>query len=90
MSNLQEKTLYHKIQGGLMSCNHYEFVLSKKDRHFINSRDHNFCVLCLAEQEGPMTQEQIGKYFGLTKMRISQIEKQAKDKLRRKKNLLSY
>ena len=66
-----------------MGCKHYENILTTKDRHFINSEEHNNCVCCLAENEGPMTQEEIGNYMGLTKMRISQIEKQAKEKLRK-------
>jgi transcriptional regulator with XRE-family HTH domain len=34
------------------------------------------------EEEGPMTQEQVGQYLGVTKEWISQIEKSALKKLR--------
>ena len=72
-----------------MSCKHYDFVLLDKDRDFISSKEHNNCVICLVEDKGPMTQEQVGKYLGLTKMRISQIERQAIQKLKKKKYLFS-
>ena len=70
-----------------MSCEHYDFILTEKDRHFISSQPHNNCVNCLAKDKGPMTQEEVGKYLSLTKMRISQIERKALDKLRKRKNL---
>lgn len=65
-----------------MACKHFKIKLEKEDRHFINSEEHNNCVFCLIDEKGPMTQEQVGKYIGLTKMRISQIERQAIKKLR--------
>jgi hypothetical protein len=63
-------------------CKHYDFVMSQEHRHYINSSQHDNCVLCVAETEGPMTQEQVGSYFGVTKERISQIESAALKKLR--------
>lgn len=71
-----------------MSCPHYPFTLETEDRHFIPSQDHNNCVLCLVNDKGSMTQEQVGNYLGLTKMRISQIERQALKKLEKRKHLL--
>lgn len=59
-------------------------VLTEEDRYYIDAKDHNNCVLCLVEAKGSMTQEEVGKYFGLSKMRISQIEKQAIKKLQKK------
>ena len=70
-----------------MSCSHYACTLTQTDRHFISSQDHNNCVLCLVNDKGNMTQEEIGTYLGLTKMRISQIEKQALQKLEKRKHL---
>jgi arginine repressor len=57
-----------------MSCKHFAIILVEEDRHYVNSSEHNNCVLCLVEDKGPMTQEEIAKYFGLSKMRICQIK----------------
>ena len=65
-------------------CKHYTVPLEEKNRHFINSEENNNCVLCLSEKEGPMTQAQIAKYLGLSKMRVCQIEHQALAKLDKK------
>jgi len=70
-----------------MSCEHYNHILTEDERHFILSKEHNNCVNCLSEDKGPMTQEQVGKYLSLTKMRISQIERKALEKLRKRKYL---
>lgn len=58
-------------------CSHFSETLSEDHRYFINSPEHSNCVFCLIDDKGKMTQEEVGKYFGLTKMRISQVEKQA-------------
>lgn len=72
-----------------MTCKHFGVILTEKDRHFVNEKKYNNCVLCLVNARGPMTQEEIGEYLGLSKMRISQIEKRALEKFnkRMKKNL---
>ena len=62
-------------------CKHYALLLVEEDRHYINSLEHNNCVLCLSEDRGPMTQSEIAEYLGLSKMRVCQIEHQAKTKL---------
>lgn len=67
-----------------MACRHYGYTLAKGDRHFIDSEKHNNCVLCLVYDKGPMTQEEVASYFGLSKMRICQIEKKALQKLERR------
>lgn len=67
-----------------MSCRHYLLQLKEEDRHFINSEEHNNCVLCLVHDKGPMTQEEVAFYFGCSKMRISQLEKQAREKLHKR------
>ena len=46
-----------------MSCKHYNFILYEEHRHFINSFEHNNCVLCLSEEKGPMTHEEIARIF---------------------------
>lgn len=67
-----------------MSCRHNVVDLSEEDRYYINSERHNNCVFCLIDERGSMTQEDISQYFGVSKMRISQIEKQALEKVRKK------
>ena len=62
-------------------CKHYNFTLTENDRHFIDSLEDNNCVLCLVNRRGLMSQEDTGKYLGISKMRVSQIEKIAKKKL---------
>ena len=65
-------------------CKHYAANLKKEDRHYIESEKHNNCVLCLAEDEGPMTQSKIAEYLGVSKMRVCQLEHQALAKLDKK------
>jgi hypothetical protein len=48
--------------------------------HWIDSTKNNNCVL-IAAQEGPKTLQEIGELFGLTRMRICQIEKAIYEKL---------
>lgn len=67
-------------------CRHYALTLEESDRHYINEPKYNNCVLCLSEQEGPMTQAEIARYLGLSKMRVCQIEHQAVAKLKKKMN----
>jgi hypothetical protein len=51
-------------------------------KQWINrSEDHN-CVL-IAAQKGPHTLQNIGQIYGLTRMRICQIEKGILEKIRR-------
>ena len=61
-------------------CKHYDRILNENDRHYVICPELNNCVFCLIEQKGPMTQKDIGKYLGLCKMRINQLEKIAKRK----------
>ena len=48
--------------------------------HWINNTPNNNCVL-IAAQDGPKTLQEIGEVFGLTRMRICQIEKAIYEKL---------
>jgi len=67
-----------------MSCKHYKKEkLGPLDRHYIMSEKYNNCCICAAES-GPKTQEEIGIFLGMSKMRISQIEKSALKKLKKK------
>ena len=37
-----------------MACKHYGCVLGENHRHYVICERLNNCVLCVAEQEGPM------------------------------------
>ncbi len=61
------------ILKGCRKCRGIELV--PEDRYYVNSPEDNNCCCCLVNRKGPMTQEEIGKFMGLSKMRISQIQK---------------
>jgi len=50
-------------------------------QHWIGSPDNQNCVL-IAAQNGPHTLQKIGQIYGLTRMRICQIEKTIFEKIR--------
>lgn len=54
----------------------------KSCRHWIKHPCSNNCVL-IAAQEGPHTLQKIGQIYGLTRMRICQIEKGIYEKIRK-------
>ena len=60
-----------------MKCCHFNNILTESHRYFIDSPEDDNCVLCLINRKGPMTQEEVGEYMGLSKMRISQLQKSA-------------
>jgi len=64
----------HKVNCQKKSCQHY-----------INNDDSFNCVI-VASQNGPYTLQKIGKIYGLTRMRICQIEKSIIQKI--KNNIL--
>ena len=74
----------------MKQCSHFNERLSEDHRYFINSPNHDNCVFCLIDDRGRMTQEEVGKYFGLTKMRISQLEKQALLKFKKKMKIFTF
>lgn len=67
-----------------MTINYRHEALNKAHRYYISSKQDNNCVICLINKTGKMTQDKVGQVLGLTKMRISQIEKQALAKLRKR------
>jgi DNA-directed RNA polymerase specialized sigma subunit len=67
-----------------MSCEHYKRKLNNKDRHFIQEENYNNCVLCLVNNKGPMTQEEVGNILNISKMRVSQLERRALKRFRKK------
>lgn len=50
-------------------------------RNWISSSEHMNCAI-IAANTGKMTLHEIGKIFGLTRMRICQIEKRALQKIK--------
>lgn len=60
---------------------------NKKCRLWFESKEFNNCSV-VASESGPRTLQEIGDLFGLTRMRICQIEKSAMIKLKDKINLL--
>jgi hypothetical protein len=55
-------------------------------RQWFDNEDSQNCVI-LAAKKGPQKQERIGQYFGLTRMRVCQIEKGILAKVREQKKL---
>ncbi len=53
----------------------------KRCQHWISHEEGHNCVMITA-QIGPHTLQQIGKIYGLTRMRICQIEKSIYEKIR--------
>lgn len=49
-------------------------------KHWMKNKAHFNCTL-IAAKEGPMTLQEIGEAFGVTRMRICQIEKTVLKKL---------
>ena len=50
-------------------------------RHFLNSEKDLNCAI-IAAQDGPRTLQEIGDYYGISRMRVCQIEKAILRKLR--------
>ena len=57
-------------------------------RHWLNSEEELNCSI-IAAQSGPKTLQQIGDYYGISRMRVCQIEKSILKKLRRDSKAIS-
>lgn len=55
--------------------------LEKECRYWIGMEEHSNCTL-IASKYGPMTLQKIGDIFGITRMRICQIEKKVLEKIK--------
>ena len=55
----------------------------KECKYWIDSNEHQNCTMIMAA-EGPTTLQEIGEIFGVTRMRICQIEKAVINKLKTK------
>ena len=60
----------------------------KECRHFLQSSKNLNCSIIAAEN-GPMTLQEIGDFYGISRMRVCQIEKSILRKLKSQKNKLS-
>ena len=78
MKNLEDdilkQTCYSLYDNNNIECQR------KSCRHWVNCERFKNCSILIADS-GPKTLQQIGEIFGLTRMRICQIEKKAITKL---------
>jgi|TARA_Y100000310_G_C20028425_1_gene510649 hypothetical protein len=58
-------------------------------RHWIESKNCHNCIL-ISAKNGPKTLQEIGDMYGITRMRICQIEKNAIGKLLKKRNYMNF
>lgn len=83
--DINKKTDYqcvNETKESMVPCNNTEC------RHNLNSKKYNSCALIAAE-EGPLTLQEIGDFYGISRMRVCQIEKSILKKLKSQKNNLS-
>ena len=64
-----------QIKNGMFPCE------EKSCRHWVNCEKDLNCSI-IASEEGPKTLQEIGDYYGISRMRICQIEKSLLQKLR--------
>ena len=73
------ETCYDKIRKTKQECG------QKGCRNFVEHKLSYNCAV-LAAEDGPMTLQEIGDIFGVSRMRICQIEKTILSKLRKTKS----
>lgn len=72
------------VEGTTCFTEQAKYKISCKRRrcqHWISSSNNQNCVI-IAAQNGPHTLQKIGQIYGLTRMRICQIEKNIFEKIR--------
>ena len=75
MKILKNTTCFKEHKDCKVNC------LNKSCRHWIKCKKYLNCSIIAAE-DGPMTLQTIGDLYGLTRMRICQIEKMAIKKIK--------
>ncbi len=70
-----------KVKNNQTSCK------QKECRHFLQSSKNLNCSIIAAEN-GPMTLQEIGDFYGISRMRVCQIEKSILKKLKSASNNL--
>lgn len=73
---LQGKKCYNEVEKFSIPCQR------KSCKQWIDFKEGNNCVV-ISAKNGPLTLNEIGKIFGLTRMRICQIEKNIYHKIRK-------
>tara|TARA_Y100001973_G_C5085494_1_gene274632 strand:- start:387 stop:638 length:252 start_codon:yes stop_codon:yes gene_type:complete len=73
-----------------MKCFNYyakfkKLCAKKKCRYWLNSPENSNCTICAAKN-GPQTLQTIGDIFGITRMRVCQIEKSIIEKIKKECN----
>ncbi len=77
MNNDKEtKKCYNLVQDSKKPCP------KSSCRHFLSSEADLNCAI-IAAQDGPKTLQEIGDYYGISRMRVCQIEKSILKKLRK-------
>ena len=71
---LQDTTCFKEHRDADINC------VNTTCRYWIDCKLHNNCTM-IAADKGPMTLQEIGDIFGVTRMRICQIEKSVLKKL---------
>lgn len=71
-----------------MKCHEYYAQYNKvcqknKCRYWVNSKCDKNCIIVKAEK-GPTTLQEIGEMFGITRMRVCQIEKTILSKIKKR------
>ena len=72
----EQKKCYYKVRERDKPCPESEC------RHFLKSENDLNCAI-IAAQAGPKTLQEIGDYYGISRMRVCQIEKSILKKLRK-------
>ena len=83
MSNLKDYKCIQIIKNRGNSCE------EKECRHWMAcDKSHNCSVI--ASEDGPKTLQEIGNYYGISRMRVCQIEKSLLEKLKSSKLLSEF
>ena len=83
MSNNKDFNCVLKIKNGMTHCK------ESSCRHWVKSDKDLNCSI-VASEDGPKTLQEIGDYYGISRMRICQIEKSLLEKLRNSKILKEF